>query len=57
MLKFLRKHKFEAYTLAFLSMLLPALPLYRAAQAGHSTQIGLLLIPVILGNFLALMIK
>jgi hypothetical protein len=53
----LRKHKFETHSLAFLLMILPPVPLYLAAQNGARAGIILLLIPVVLGNLLELFIE
>ena len=57
MLAWLRKHKFEAHSIAFLLMILPPIPLYLAAQKGAQSWIILLLIPVVLGNVLELFLE
>ena len=56
-LAWLRAHKFEAHTIAFLLMVIPPIPLYFAAQQGATGWIWILLIPFILGNLLVLVIK
>ena len=53
-MQWLRKHKFEAYLAAFMLIVLPAAPLYLAAQRGATGWIAVLLAPVILGNLLAI---
>lgn len=57
MLAWLRKHKFEAHSIAFLLMILPPIPLYMAAREGAQAWIILLLIPVVLGNVLELFLE
>lgn len=57
LLAWLRAHKFEAHTIAFLLMILPPIPLYFAAQRGATAWVWLLLAPFILGNLLVLGIK
>ena len=54
--KWLSSHKFEAYAIAFLLMVIPPIPLYFAARAGSQpAMIGLLAV-IVLGNILALLI-
>jgi hypothetical protein len=55
-LKYLRKHKYEAYIAAFMLIVLPALPLYIAAQREAAGWIAGLLALVILGNLLAVVV-
>jgi formate/nitrite transporter FocA (FNT family) len=57
MLVWMRKHKFEAHSIAFLLMILPPILLYLAAQDGAVTWIIVLLIPVVLGNILELFLE
>jgi len=53
----LTKHSFEAYSLVFLLITLPASGLYLAASSGAEAVIWLLLGIIALGNFLVLFIK
>jgi hypothetical protein len=55
-MKFFHKHRFTGYLLAFLLMLLPAVPLYLAAQNGSIVWISVLLALIVLGNLLALLL-
>lgn len=57
LLNWLSKHKFEAYSISFLLMILPCIPLYFAAVAGSTPLIIFLLALVILGNVLAVLIR
>jgi formate/nitrite transporter FocA (FNT family) len=57
MLAWMRKHKFEAHSIAFLLMILPPILLYLAAQDGAVTWIIVLLVPVVLGNILELFLE
>jgi hypothetical protein len=57
MLAWMRKHKFEAHSIAFLLMILPPIPLYLAARNGATTWIIILLVPVVLGNLLELFLE
>ena len=56
-LQWFKAHKFEAHVIAFALMVLPPVPLYLAAHQGATAWIWLLLVPVILGNLLALAVK
>lgn len=53
----LTKHSFEAYSLVFLLITLPASGLYLAARGGVEVVIWLLLGLIAMGNFLVLFIK
>lgn len=53
----LTKHSFEAYSLVFLLITLPASGLYLAARGGVEVVIWLLLGLIAVGNFLVLFIK
>jgi hypothetical protein len=53
----LQTHKFEAYGLAFLLMVLPAIPLTWAAQAGLAGGMLLCLGLILAGNLLAVAIR
>jgi len=53
----LKKHSFEAYSLVFLLITLPASGLYLAARSGSEILIWLLLGLIASGNFLVLFIK
>jgi hypothetical protein len=55
-LKWLTSHKFEAYAIAFLLMIIPPIPLYFAAREGSQPGMILLLALIVLGNLLALLI-
>ena len=54
---FLRNNKFETYSIAFLLMMIPPIPMYFAAQSGNEPLIGFLLGVFILGNLLVLIVK
>lgn len=54
---YLRNHKFESYSIAFLLMMIPPIPMYYAAQGNQTALIYLLLGFVILGNLLVLIVK
>lgn len=53
----LTKHSFEAYSLVFLLITLPASGLYLAARGGVEVVIWLLLGLIAVGNLLVLFIK
>jgi hypothetical protein len=53
-MKWLRAHTFQVHLVAFLLMVLPPIPLYRAALNGNTGVMVLLLGAVILGNILVL---
>ncbi|MFC2026115.1 hypothetical protein ACFLUC_02855 [Chloroflexota bacterium] len=56
-LNWLSDHKYQIHLLAFLLMVLPAIPLYYAAQQGAYPLIWGLLAIVVSGNILALLTK
>lgn len=51
------RHAFETHTAALLLMLLPAVPLYLAAQQGATGWIWPLIGIIVLGNLLVLAVK
>jgi len=53
----LRSHKFESYTIAFLLMVVPPLPMFYAAQHGSGSLVFVMLGFVILGNLIVLVVK
>lgn len=53
----LKKHTFEAYSLIFFWITLPAAGLYLAARSGNEPMIWLLLALIALGNTLVLFLK
>ena len=55
-IKWLQSHRFEAHLIVFLLIVLPALPLYFAAQQGANFFVWGFLSLVILGNLIELMI-
>ncbi len=57
MWRWLRSHPYEKDVLAFLLMALPPIPIYFAAQRDFTAGIWLLLLPILLGNLLALFVK
>lgn len=52
----LNRHKFQAYLLAFVLMVLPPVPLYLAARQGAFAWIWLLIGLVVVGNVLAIVV-
>lgn len=57
LLDWLSKHKFEAYSISFLLMIVPCIPLFFAAVAGSPQLIIILLAIIVLGNVLAVLIR
>lgn len=55
--RYLKEHKFEAYAIAFLLMMIPPLPMYYAAQGGSIPLVFVLLVFVVLGNLLVLIVR
>jgi len=54
--EWLHSHKFETHLIVFLLIILPALPLYFAAQKGATNLVWGFLTLVILGNLIELII-
>lgn len=57
MQNWVKKHKFEAHTIAFLAMLLPAIPLYYAANSGSTIWIVIFLGIIMAANLFAVLVK
>lgn len=57
MLDWLKKHSFEAHTLVFFLITLPAAALYLAARSGPELVIWLLISMIAFGNILVLFLK
>ena len=53
----LRNNKFRSYTIAFMLMMIPPLPLYSSAKNGNDTLTVILLGVFLLGNLLVLIVK
>lgn len=56
LMDWLKAHKFGAYTIAFLLMILPCIPLFWAANTGQTVVILFLLGFIALGNLLAVLV-
>jgi hypothetical protein len=54
--RYLGEHKFRAYALAFFLIMVPAIPLYTAADKGLTPWIWVLIGIVVMGNVLAILI-
>jgi hypothetical protein len=52
----LKKHSFQIHTIAFLMMILPAIPMFHAAKSGNDPFILVLIGLVVLGNILVLFV-
>ncbi len=52
----LKKHSFQIHTIAFLMMILPAIPMFYAAKSGNDPFILVLIGLVALGNILVLFV-
>lgn len=52
----IKKHSFQIHTVAFLTMILPAIPMFYAAKSGNDPFIFLLIGLVVVGNILVLFV-
>ena len=57
MMQWLKKHSFEAHSLVFFLITLPAAALYLAARSGSEPLIWLLISMIAFGNVLVLFLK
>ena len=56
-LKWLSEHKFIVHPTAFLLMVVPPFPMFLAARTDADKLVWIMLIPVIVGNILALLTR